>query len=41
LHHFGSARDVGAASLADLESVPGISKATAKRILNHFRGATT
>lgn len=41
LHHFGSARDVGAASLADLESVPGISKAMAKRILNHFRGAAT
>jgi len=39
LHRFGSARDVGAASLADLEAVPGISKAMAKRILAHFRSA--
>jgi excinuclease ABC subunit C len=37
LHHFGSARDVGAASLADLQAVPGISKAMAQRILDHFR----
>jgi excinuclease ABC subunit C len=39
LHRFGSARDVGAASLADLEAVPGISKTMAKRILEHFRSA--
>ncbi|MBC7951492.1 MAG: excinuclease ABC subunit UvrC [Rhodospirillaceae bacterium] len=36
LHHFGSAREVGNAGLADLEAVPGISKAMAKKIYDHF-----
>jgi len=36
LHHFGSARAVGQAGLADLEAVPGISQAVARRIHGHF-----
>lgn len=36
LHHFGSARDVAQAGLADLEAVEGISRATAKKIYDHF-----
>jgi len=36
LHHFGSAREVGNAGLADLEAVPGISRAMAKKIYDHF-----
>lgn len=36
LQHFGSARDVSAASLGDLEQVPGISKAVARAIHDHF-----
>ena len=36
LHHFGSARAVGRASLADLEKVDGISAKIAQRIYNHF-----
>jgi len=36
LRHFGSARDVAAAGLQDLRSVPGISAATAKKIYDHF-----
>ena len=36
LHHFGSARAVARASLADLEKVDGISAKTAQRIYNHF-----
>jgi len=36
LLHFGSARGVSRASLADLESVDGISQAVAKRIYDHF-----
>ena len=36
LHHFGSARGVSQAGLADLEAVEGISKALAKRIYDHF-----
>jgi excinuclease ABC subunit C len=36
LHHFGSARGVSRAGLADLERVEGISKAVAKRIYDHF-----
>jgi excinuclease ABC subunit C len=36
LHHFGSARDVAAAALGDLEAVPGISKPMAKKIYDHF-----
>ena len=36
LHHFGSARTVARAGLADLEAVPGISKTVAKKIYDHF-----
>ena len=36
LHHFGSAREVAAAGLADLEAAPGISKTVAKKIYDHF-----
>lgn len=38
LHHFGSARAVGQASLTDLQTVEGVSEAVAKRIYDHFRG---
>ncbi len=37
LNHFGSARAVGAAGLADLERVEGISQSVAKKIYDHFR----
>jgi excinuclease ABC subunit C len=36
LHHFGSARGVERAGLADLEAVPGINRAVAKKIYDHF-----
>jgi len=36
LHHFGSARAVAAAGLADLEAAPGINKTVAKKIYDHF-----
>ncbi|WP_207477719.1 excinuclease ABC subunit UvrC [Arenibaculum pallidiluteum] len=36
LHHFGSARGVERAGLADLEAVPGISRAVARKIYDHF-----
>lgn len=36
LHHFGSAKAVSRASLADLEAVPSISKAMAQLIYDHF-----
>ena len=36
LHHFGSAREVAAAGLADLEAAPGISRTVAKKIYDHF-----
>jgi len=36
LSHFGSAREVQGASLRDLEQVPGISKAVAQSIHDHF-----
>ena len=36
LHHFGSAREVANAGLLDLEAVPGISKAIAKKLYEHF-----
>jgi len=36
LHHFGSARAVGRAGLADLERVDGISKAVAQKIYDYF-----
>ncbi len=39
LHHFGSARAVARAGLADLETVEGISSAVARRIYDHFHGA--
>jgi len=38
LHHFGSARAVGVATLEDIKSVPGISGALAQKIHDHFRG---
>jgi excinuclease ABC subunit C len=38
LHHFGSARAVGAATLDDIKSVSGISGALAQKIHDHFRG---
>jgi len=36
LRHFGSAKAVSGAGLADLRAVPGISAATAKKIYDHF-----
>jgi excinuclease ABC subunit C len=36
LHHFGSAAGVGEAGLADLEAVPGISRAMAKKLYDRF-----
>jgi excinuclease ABC subunit C len=36
LHHFGSARAVGAAALEDLLAVDGISKSVAQKIYDHF-----
>ena len=36
LHHFGSAKEVANAGLVDLEAVPGISKAMAKKLYDHF-----
>ena len=39
LHHFGSARNVARAGLADLEAVPGINKTVARKIYDHFHGA--
>jgi excinuclease ABC subunit C len=36
LHHFGSARAVARAGLAELERVSGISKTVAKKIYDHF-----
>jgi excinuclease ABC subunit C len=36
LHHFGSARAVSEAGLADLQGVEGISSAMAKKIYDHF-----
>jgi excinuclease ABC subunit C len=36
LHHFGSARAVSEAGIADLEAVDGISRAVAKKIYDHF-----
>jgi excinuclease ABC subunit C len=36
LHHFGSARGVARAGLADLERVEGISKTVAQKIYDHF-----
>ncbi len=39
LHHFGSARAVARAGLADLESVPGINKTVARVVYDHFHGS--
>ncbi len=36
LHHFGSADSVARAGLADLEAVPGVSGALARKIYDHF-----
>jgi excinuclease ABC subunit C len=36
LHHFGSARSVARAGLADLAAVEGISQTVAKRVYDHF-----
>ena len=36
LHHFGSARSVEQAGLADLEAVDGINRTVAKKIYDHF-----
>jgi excinuclease ABC subunit C len=36
LHHFGSPKSIAAASLADLEAVPGISGTVARKIFAHF-----
>ena len=38
LLHFGSARAVARAGLADLATVDGISEAVARRIYEHFHG---
>ena len=40
LNHFGSARGVSAAGLADLERVEGISTAVASRIYDYFRAGS-
>ena len=39
LNHFGSARGVKQAGLADLEAAPGINRETARRIYGHFHPA--
>src|SRR5438067_153714 len=36
LHHFGSARSVARAGIAEIERVAGISKAVAKKVYDHF-----
>ncbi len=41
LHHFGSARAIARAGLADLEAVDGISKAVAQKVYNYFRSETS
>ncbi len=38
LQRFGSAKAVGRAGLDDLEATPGVSKALARRIYDHFHG---
>jgi excinuclease ABC subunit C len=37
LAHFGSAKAVGRANLADLEAVPGVSKGMAQKLYDHFQ----
>jgi len=39
LHHFGSARAIARAGLADLEAAPGISRSVAKKVYDHFHPA--
>jgi excinuclease ABC subunit C len=39
LHHFGSARGVARAGLAEIERVAGISKTVAKKVYDHFHEA--
>jgi excinuclease ABC subunit C len=39
LHHFGSARTVARAGLAEIERVAGISRAVAKKVYDHFHEA--
>jgi excinuclease ABC subunit C len=39
LLHFGSAKAVSRAALADLEAVEGINSTVARRIYDHFQGA--
>ena len=39
LHHFGSAGAVAAASIEDIQKVPGISKSMAQIIYQHFHGS--
>lgn len=41
LHHFGSARGVRQAGLADLEACPGIGPAMARRVHEHFHPGAT
>ena len=36
LHHFGTAKAVSRAALADLRSVEGVSESLAKQIYDHF-----
>jgi len=38
LHHFGSARTIARAGLAEIERVAGISKAVAQKVYDHFHG---
>jgi excinuclease ABC subunit C len=38
LLHFGSAKAVSRAGLADLEAVPGVSKGVARKVYDHFNG---
>jgi excinuclease ABC subunit C len=38
LMHFGSARAVAQAGLTDLESAPGVDRAVARRVYDHFHG---
>jgi excinuclease ABC subunit C len=38
LHHFGSTTAVVSAGLSDLEAAPGISRAVARTVYDHFHG---
>jgi len=38
LHHFGSSNAVASAGLTDLEAAPGISRAVARKLYEHFHG---